>query len=448
MHRGRRLGRVDLSSLPFLLLLIALALVALAAVLVAVLVLGRARRGRTGRVRVIGIGGAGGNAVSRMVRAKSIGADFIACNTDAQALLRSAAPHKIQIGRQLTGGLGAGGDPSIGRRAAEDDGPRISRALAGSEVVFVTAGLGGGTGSGAAPLVASMAKELGALTIGVVTRPFAFEGATRRRVADEGVEALKAHVDTLITIPNDGVRSVVLENVSLQEAFRIVDEVLVGAVQGLIEIITVPGFINLDFADVRAVMQDAGSALIGVGHAAGEERVLEATRHAISNPLLEVSIGGARAVLLQVAGPSDLSLGEVTRAADEIRAAADPSANVIFGARFDERLGEEVQVTVIATGFEAVRGGESAAASTLAVARPAGARPAGARPAGELPPAERPPAERARRRIAAAGVAIDVAAEEPTPPKADLRVAMDDLDVPSFLRRRGAKPTTARTDAG
>src|SRR5438128_1540366 len=303
-------------------------------------------------IRVIGIGGGGSNAVNRMIRAEMMGVEFIACNTDAQALLQSDAPHKIRIGDKITRGLGAGGDASIGERAAEEDSEKIAEALRDSDMVFLTAGMGGGTGSGAAPVIAEIAKELGALTIGVVTKPFGFEGAKRKIVAEKSSESLKSKVDTLITIPNDRLRDVVQKNTSILDAFRVVDDVLRQGVQGISDIITVPGLINLDFADVRAIMKDAGSALMGIGKASGENRAVIAAQQAIASPLLEVNINGAQGILFNITGSSSLSLFEVTEAAEEIRAAADPEANIIFGTSFNDRLGDEVQITVIATGFD------------------------------------------------------------------------------------------------
>ena len=310
-------------------------------------------------IRVIGVGGGGSNAVNRMIRAEMMGVEFIACNTDAQALLQSDAPHKIRIGDKITRGLGAGGDDSIGQRAAEEDAEKITEALRDSDMVFITAGLGGGTGSGAAPIVAEIAKDLGALTIGVVTKPFSFEGVRRKLVAERAADALRAKVDTLITIPNDRLRDVVQKNTSMVEAFRFVDDVLRQGVQGISDIITIPGLINLDFADVRAVMKDAGSALMGIGRATGDNRALDATRQAIASPLLEVNINGAQGILFNVSGSSNLSLYEITEAAEEIRSVADPEANIIFGTSFDDRLGDEVMITVIATGFDATRKRES-----------------------------------------------------------------------------------------
>jgi cell division protein FtsZ len=306
-------------------------------------------------IRVIGVGGGGSNAVNRMIRAEMMGVEFISCNTDAQALLQSDAPHKIRIGDKVTRGLGAGGDSAIGQRSAEEDADKIAEALADSDMVFITAGLGGGTGSGAAPVIAEIAKEAGALTIGVVTKPFGFEGQRRKLIAEKAAEELKAKVDTLITIPNDRLRDVVQKNTSILDAFRVVDDVLRQGVQGISDIITVPGLINLDFADVRAIMKDAGSALMGIGRASGENRAVEAARQAIASPLLEVNINGAQGILFNITGSANLTLFEVTEAAEEIRAAADPEANIIFGTSFNERLGEEVQITVIATGFDGTR---------------------------------------------------------------------------------------------
>ena len=303
-------------------------------------------------IRVIGVGGGGSNAVNRMIQAEMMGVEFIALNTDAQALLQSDAPHKIRIGDKITRGLGAGGDASIGQRAAEEDSEKITEALRDSDMVFITAGLGGGTGSGAAPIVAEIAKELGALTIGVVTKPFSFEGAHRKMVAERAAEELRDKVDTLITIPNDRLRDVVQKNTSIIEAFRYVDDVLRQGVQGISDIITVPGIINLDFADVRAVMKDAGSALMGIGRASGDNRALDAVRQAIASPLLEVNINGAQGILFNIAGSSNLSLFEVTEAADEIRSVADQEANIIFGTSLDGHLADEVMITVIATGFD------------------------------------------------------------------------------------------------
>jgi cell division protein FtsZ len=388
-------------------------------------------------VRVIGVGGGGSNAVNRMIRAEMMGVEFIALNTDAQALLQSDAPHKLRIGDKITRGLGAGGDPSIGERAAEEDSEKIAQALEGSDMVFITSGLGGGTGSGAAPIVAEIAKEQGALTIGVVTKPFTFEGAKRKLTAEKSAESLKAKVDTLITIPNDRLRDVVQKNTSILDAFRVVDDVLRQGVQGISDIITVPGLINLDFADVRAIMKDAGSALMGIGKASGENRAIEAAKQAIASPLLEVDIAGAQGILFNVTGSSGMSLFEVTEAAEEIRAAADPEANIIFGTSFNERLGDEIAITVIATGFDGKRHGAAARAAAGAAADAGASAPRDF--LAEL--------ERQRMQMSETGVpdAPAARAEESSngngakvvEPVGVRRPAYDadDLEIPSFLRR-------------
>ncbi len=306
-------------------------------------------------IRVIGVGGGGSNAVNRMIRAEMMGVEFIAVNTDAQALLQSDAPHKIRIGDKITRGLGAGGDPGIGQRAAEEDTEKIAEALKDSDMVFITAGMGGGTGSGAAPVIAEIARDLGALTIGVVTKPFSFEGARRRLNAEKASAELKDKVDTLITIPNDRLKDVVARETSIVDAFRVVDDVLRQGVQGISDLITVPGLINLDFADVRAIMKEAGSALMGIGRASGADRAAEAARIATSSPLLEANIAGAQGVLFSITGGPGLSLFEVEEAASIIKETADPEANIIFGTVIDERMGEEVSITVIATGFDSSR---------------------------------------------------------------------------------------------
>jgi cell division protein FtsZ len=315
----------------------------------------RGRRPETRSILVVGVGGGGGNAVDRMVDAGIPGVGFVACNTDAQALRRSLADVRIRIGDSITHGLGSGGDPEIGRRAADDDANKIASAVAGADLVFVTAGLGGGTGSGAAPIVAAQAKQAGALTIAVVTKPFDFEGTRRREIADSSATQLLAQVDALITVPNDRVGDVVREEASALEAFRVVDDVLLQAVSGIVDLLTAPGLINLDFADVRAVVQDAGPALIGLGRGTGERRAVDAARQAISSPLLEASINGASGILFNVSGPADMRLREVRDAADEIRASADPRANVIFGASLGDVADGEVLITLIATGLDADR---------------------------------------------------------------------------------------------
>jgi cell division protein FtsZ len=312
-------------------------------------------------IRVIGVGGGGSNAVNRMIRAELMGVEFISVNTDAQALLQSDAPHKIRIGDKITRGLGAGGDPGIGQRAAEEDAEKIYEALKDSDMVFITAGMGGGTGSGAAPVIAEIARDLGALTIGVVTKPFSFEGARRRLNAEKATEGLREKVDTLITIPNDRLKDVVQKDTSIVDAFRVVDDVLRHGVQGISDLITVPGLINLDFADVRTVMKEAGSALMGIGRAEGEGRAAKAAQEAIASPLLEINIAGAQGVLFNVTGGPSLSLFEVDEAAEIIRGTADPEANIIFGTVIDERMGDEVSITVIATGFDNTRRRERAA---------------------------------------------------------------------------------------
>ena len=303
-------------------------------------------------IRVIGVGGGGSNAVDRIVRSRTRGIDLIACNTDSQALGRSIAPRRIQIGRGITHGRGAGGDPALGQQAAEADAKRIARALAGSDIVFITAGLGGGTGSGAAPVIARIARDLGALTIAVVTKPFSFEGPVRMQVARAAAASLEGSADTLVTIPNDRVRSIVPAGSTLVEAFRTVDEVLNEGVQAIVDIIARAGLVNLDFADVRAVMHDAGPALVGIGRSSGEDRAVLAARQAVESPLLEAEIAGARRILFNVLGSPGLRLDEVTLAAEEIRRAADPGATVIFGAGLDKRLGDGIVVTVIATGID------------------------------------------------------------------------------------------------
>ena len=307
-------------------------------------------------IKVVGIGGGGVNAVNRMIDAGLHGVEFVAINTDAQALLMSDADVKLDIGRDLTRGLGAGADPVVGRAAADDHRDELLEVLKGADMVFVTAGEGGGTGTGAAPVVAQVAKELGALTIGVVTRPFAFEGRRRSTQAEDGITELKEEVDTLIVIPNDRLLQIVDSDTSVVQAFKLADDVLLQGVQGITALITTPGLINLDFADVRTVMNDAGSALMGIGKARGEARALEAAKLAISSPLLEASIDGAQGVLLMLAGGSDLGLFEVNEAADVVTQAAHPDANIIFGAVIDDSLGDEVKVTVIAAGFDKFSG--------------------------------------------------------------------------------------------
>jgi cell division protein FtsZ len=347
-------------------------------------------------IKVVGIGGGGVNAINRMIEVGLKGVEFIAINTDAQALLMSDADVKLDVGRELTRGLGAGADPEVGRKAAEDHAEEIEEVLKGADMVFVTAGEGGGTGTGGAPVVARIARSLGALTIGVVTRPFTFEGRRRATQADSGIAGLREEVDTLITIPNDRLLSISDRHVSVLDAFRSADQVLLSGVQGITDLITTPGLINLDFADVKSVMQGAGSALMGIGSARGEDRAIQAAETAISSPLLEASVDGAHGVLLSIQGGSDLGLFEINEAARLVQEAAHPEANIIFGAVIDDALGDEVRVTVIAAGFDGGAptrrrderalgqvSGRSVAAVPATAASSAAARPA-------PPPAPRP----------------------------------------------------------
>jgi cell division protein FtsZ len=312
-------------------------------------------------IKVVGIGGGGVNAINRMIEVGLKGVEFIAINTDAQALLMSDADVKLDVGRELTRGLGAGANPDVGRKAAEDHREEIEEVLKGADMVFVTAGEGGGTGTGGAPVVANIARSLGALTIGVVTRPFTFEGRRRANQAEDGIAGLRENVDTLIVIPNDRLLSISDRQVSVLDAFRSADQVLLSGVQGITDLITTPGLINLDFADVKSVMSEAGSALMGIGSARGDDRAVAAAEMAISSPLLEASIDGARGVLLSISGGSDLGLFEINEAAQLVSEAAHPEANIIFGAVIDDALGDEVRVTVIAAGFD---GGQPPTKST------------------------------------------------------------------------------------
>ncbi len=304
------------------------------------------------KIKVVGVGGSGNSAINRMVASKIRGVDFIAVNTDAQALHHSIAPTKIHIGRGTTKGLGAGMDPELGLKSAEENEQEIMKFLEGSDMVFITCGLGGGTGTGAAPVIADIAREAGALTVAVVTKPFTFEGVQRKDIADRGLDNLLDKVDTTITIPNDRLLQIIDKKTSLLEAFGIVDEVLKQGVQGISEVITVPGLVNVDFADVKAIMNQAGSALMGIGTATGESRAHDAAKAAIDSPLLELSINGATGVLFTISGGKELSMLEVSEAAEVITANCDPEAKIIFGAVIDENLGDEVKVTVIATGFK------------------------------------------------------------------------------------------------
>jgi cell division protein FtsZ len=405
------------------------------------------RRPEARAIRVIGVGGGGSNAVDRMVAARIPGVSFVACNTDAQALRRSNAGMKIRIGEAITGGLGSGGDPEIGRRAAEEDESKINRIVAGADLLFITAGLGGGTGSGAAPIVGANARLQGALTIAVVTKPFGFEGAQRRRIAEAAEAELAASVDAIITIPNSRIGDVVDDDTSMLDAFRIVDDVLLEAVRGIIDLLSGSGLINLDFADVRSVMEGAGPVLIGLGHGSGQDRAIDAARQAVASPLLEASIDGAKEILFNVSGPADLRLREVRAAADEIRASADPDANVIFGASLNRPAGEEVVITLIATGMASTK---SADKPTRTAERKAFEPRRAERPEPARPPVE-PALPVASGRSSEAAVASGAPAEavpsdlpaannqpRPTPePATDMPADEEiDLEVPSFLRRK------------
>ena len=345
-------------------------------------------------IKVVGVGGGGTNAVNRMVDAGLAGVEFIAVNTDAQALLMADADVKIHIGSKATRGLGAGADPTVGQAAAQESRDELKEALKGADMIFVTAGEGGGTGTGGAPIVAELGRELEALTVGVVTKPFGFEGRMRADQAEQGIESLRERVDTLIVIENDRLLQVVEKRTPVTEAFRIADDILRQGVQGITDLITVPGLVNLDFAEVRTIMRDAGSALMGIGAASGENRAAEAARTAVSSPLLEQSVDGATGILLNITGGTELGLFEVNEAAEVVTGAADANANVIFGAVIDETLGDEVRVTVIATGF--------------------GGRP--------------------RRRRAEAPVAQIASGETPAPPERRPEPSDAELEIPSFLR--------------
>ena len=356
------------------------------------------------RIKVIGIGGGGSNAVNRMIEAGIEGIEFLVANTDLQALKRSRAPIKIQLGSRLTKGLGAGADPNVGREAALEDTDKIIEVLEGADMVFVTTGLGGGTGTGAAPIIASLATELDALTVAVVTKPFHFEGRRRMQQADHGLRELRECVDTVITIPNERLLHTVDRGVSLADSFKVADDVLRQAVQGISDLITVPGLINLDFADVKSIMQGMGMALMGAGRATGENRAIEATQQAISSPLLEeATIQGAKGVLINITGGPDLTLFEVNAASSIIRESADDDANIIFGAVIDETLTDEMKITVIATGFDRESASVASAAATTAI--PAPPPRFVARPADDLP-------------------------------RPMMGARVDDLDVPTFIRKK------------
>ncbi|WP_136610119.1 cell division protein FtsZ [Sinomonas albida] len=395
-------------------------------------------------IKVVGIGGGGVNAVNRMIEVGLRGVEFIAINTDAQALLMSDADVKLDVGRELTRGLGAGANPEVGRQAAEDHSDEIEEVLRGADMVFVTAGEGGGTGTGGAPVVARIARSLGALTIGVVTRPFTFEGRRRASSAENGIEALRDEVDTLIVIPNDRLLSISDRNVSVLDAFRSADQVLLSGVQGITDLITTPGLINLDFADVKSVMQGAGSALMGIGSARGEDRAVKAAELAIASPLLEASIDGAHGVLLSIQGGSDLGLFEINEAARLVQEVAHPEANIIFGAVIDDALGDEARVTVIAAGFDDVKATSPSLEDTKAkaAAQQAAAAASSAVPAApQAPSTPRPSAQPTPSHAglsqwsqshSTADSGFDV--ELPAVVEPDLSGSRDDLDVPDFLK--------------
>ena len=396
-------------------------------------------------IKVVGVGGGGVNAVNRMIEEGLKGVEFVAINTDSQALLFSDADTKLDIGREATRGLGAGANPEVGRTSADDHKSEIEETLKGSDMVFVTAGEGGGTGTGAAPVVAGIAKKMGALTIGVVTRPFTFEGKRRSRQALEGIEALREVCDTVIVIPNDRLLQLGDQDLTMMEAFRAADEVLHNGVQGITNLITIPGMINVDFADVRSVMADAGSALMGVGSSRGDNRVMDATQQAINSPLLEATMEGATGILLSVAGGSDLGLQEVNAAASIVQEKADEDANIIFGTIIDDNLGDEVRVTIIATGFDAVANSDNPAPSREAAAPAPTPAPTQQPSRGSLfderQAAPEPAARHTRFEPGAARKRGDGLFTENTRDRdrdrdrrRDDEGGDDDLDVPSFMR--------------
>ncbi|MBX4187649.1 MAG: cell division protein FtsZ [Candidatus Doudnabacteria bacterium] len=365
------------------------------------------------RIKVIGVGGSGGNAIDRMMINGIRGVEFVAINTDAQALHSSQADHKIHIGKTITRGLGAGMNPDIGRAAAEESKDEILEVIKNADMVFITCGLGGGTGTGAAPVVAELAKKIGILTVAVTTKPFAFEGAKRREIADKGLDALRQHVDTIIMIPNDRILQIIDKKTSLLDAFKTVDEVLRQGVAGISDLITTPGMINVDFADVKAIMQNAGSALMGIGRGTGENRALDAARAAIDSPLLEMSIDGARGVLFNITGGKDLGMYEVDDAAKYITKAADPEAKIIFGAVIDEDMDEEVKITVIATGFD----------ETLH------------RPTAPVVRIEEPAPEPVRKPVYAPKV-LEEEPEERVEDDREDTADQDELEIPAFIRKK------------
>lgn len=375
------------------------------------------------QIKVIGAGGGGNNAVNRMVEAQLKGVEFIAVNTDKQALHTSKAEHKIQIGEKLTRGLGAGANPEVGKRAAEESKDEIVKVLQGADMVFVTAGMGGGTGTGAAPVIAQLAKEMGILTVGVVTKPFLFEGKVRMKNAESGIAELKSKVDTLITIPNDRLLQIVQKNTSMLDAFSIADDVLKQGIQSISDLIAVPGLINLDFADVTSVMKEQGLAHMGLGNASGENRAIEAARQAIQSPLLETSIRGARGVLLNITGGSNLGLLEINEASTLVQESCDPEANIIFGASIREDLGEEIMITVIATGFD-----DSKDLSFDLNERPKVNSRQTLNSSIRQPEVEAAPVVEQRE------VREEIVLQKEEPKK--VNVMEDDMEIPTFLRRR------------
>ncbi|WP_103670174.1 cell division protein FtsZ [Pseudanabaena sp. BC1403] len=363
--------------------------------------------GSVAKIKVIGVGGGGGNAVNRMIASDVVGVEFWSFNTDAQALLQSSASKRFQMGQKLTRGLGAGGNPAIGQKAAEESRDDIAAAVEGADLVFITAGMGGGTGTGAAPIIAEVAKEAGALTVGIVTRPFTFEGRRRGQQAEEGIAGLQSRVDTLIVIPNDKLLSVISEQTPVQEAFRVADDILRQGVQGISDIIMIPGLVNVDFADIRAIMADAGSAMMGIGIGSGKSRAREAAMTAISSPLLETSVEGASGVVFNITGGEDMTLHEVNAAAETIYEVVDQNANIIFGAVIDPKMDGEIRITVIATGF--------APKSHPAIP------PQISKKVQPLPPSPQP-------RTSASSM--------PSTSQPEIKLSKPGLDIPDFLQRR------------
>lgn len=407
------------------------------------------------KIKVVGVGGSGGNVISRMIDSKIKGVEFVAINTDAQALHHSKAAEKVHIGKNLTKGLGAGMNPEIGRQAAEENRDEIQEVLKGADMVFVACGLGGGTGTGAAPIVAETAKELGALTIAVVTKPFSFEGAQRRAIAVEGLEGLRDRVDSLITVPNDKLLSIIDKKTTLVSAFRIVDDVLRQGVQGISDLITKPGIVNVDFADVRAILEDSGSALMGIGIASGENRSEEAAKAAINSPLLELSIDGAKGVLINISGSSDLGMLEINEAANIVTESIDPNAKVIFGAVVDEQIRKgEIQITVVATGFDAERVGDSRVGLVNRISNPpatpksSSGKKQSRKHEPELDPDDdesfsETAFESTRRMVEKPAMIIDEKIQpKPVSTRNDAKEIVDeseDLEIPAFIRRKMKK---------